>query len=505
MSESGETSQQPQQEITQNTNLPVSPQTEVASPQPFADNDSIEGKPMEDGSAAKFHLDEINNQWMLVTEAVRRDLLTKPTVRNVLTQFCTTPVSELLPQSVFHTIETIDERIAQLSSRYSASLGAYLNIAPVSEDRIVPDITYSPHLTEEEKSLVATRFRFARDVKTLALAAELEENKSEIQQAGNEILLPSGTKIVIDAEGETRRDLLQPHIWQKRTQLKDRVYEIEVNNRRYILKERKTSRHTDTKKGGHREGRSTADEYEVARSFNQNASVTSDTTIISWEKPIGYVEYPDGYSFTVFEFEEGLMGDYHITPQLARAIQEHREQFEDEYHRVSSLTSKYLESDLAFLSSRNRSAQRKANLWNSLAINRWRAPALSYEAFSRVKALKMQRNAVQRMKEIIFENGYEAHDLDGYAFRINTDKEVKLEVVGFDFEYFFSITKEEISERKAHLRQHDREVEMKFNIGVANWEGNRINKIDKAAYLALLELEGGFNDEQEGSVRNGKN
>ena len=141
--------------------------------------------------------------------------------------------------------------------------------------------------------MITKRYKYARDVKMLALGAEITEQESVAPNEDGEILLPSGIKLVIDVSKDTKRtDLLSPHLWERRRQLKDRVYEIDVNGRKYILKEKKTARHTDTKEGGHREGRLSSEEFETAQHFQENGTVSNGRLSVGWEQPVGYSSYP---------------------------------------------------------------------------------------------------------------------------------------------------------------------------------------------------------------------
>jgi hypothetical protein len=46
--------------------------------------------------------------------------------------------------------------------------------------------------------------------------------------------------------------LLNPINRKKKKQIKDRIFEITIGDKQYILKEQKSSKHFDTMKNGHR-------------------------------------------------------------------------------------------------------------------------------------------------------------------------------------------------------------------------------------------------------------
>src|SRR3989344_1303227 len=229
---------------------------------------------------APFSMDVVGQQWGMITEAVRREIVVNPQIRQTLLGFTTKPVSETLPDEFIKSISASDPRIARLSARYEKTLGACLALPPVPEEQITPDVSHAPSLqvpettmemfssiygkndamyeerlhfyiqsgtflsgiTSEERQLIARRYVYARDIKLLALGAEIIEQGAKIPPGpAGEVKLPSGISMKIDSsQDKTRTDLLSPHLWEKRKQLKDRVYEIHVNGKKYLLKEKKT-------------------------------------------------------------------------------------------------------------------------------------------------------------------------------------------------------------------------------------------------------------------------
>src|SRR3989338_11613314 len=130
---------------------------------------------------------------------------------------------------------------------------------------------------------------------------------------------------------------MNPTVWEKRKQIKDRVYEIQVGTSSYFLKEKKTARHTDTKKHGHKPGLTSLEEYQTARSFNEQATIHKDDISLRWEKPIATVMFPDGFQFTVFEFEEGLRDADSARHVLEHEIERRREMYEVEFQLLQPM------------------------------------------------------------------------------------------------------------------------------------------------------------------------
>src|SRR5690606_17465649 len=114
-------------------------------------------------------------------------------------------------------------------------------------------------------------YRYARDVKLLGLMSELQDQPvSDLAPKDGLVTheFKSGTKLVMTSEAyQANPSLLDPKTWEKRRQLKDRVYVVTVGGAEYIMKERKTDRHTDVKRSGHKDGLSSHQEFEVAKEF----------------------------------------------------------------------------------------------------------------------------------------------------------------------------------------------------------------------------------------------
>jgi hypothetical protein len=163
-------------------------------------------------SIEQFPPDQIDKEWRLITEAVRREILINPEVRNIAIEFVASPLSEALPDAFLDRL-SVNQRIAKLADRYRSEIGNYLKLESVPEDQITPDITNSQSLrtpdgvinmlqetygantpqyyerlrkyvdsgmftqgiTAQERLMIAQRYRFARDVKLLALQAEVME------------------------------------------------------------------------------------------------------------------------------------------------------------------------------------------------------------------------------------------------------------------------------------------------------------------------------------------
>lgn len=488
---------------------------------------------LDEGSVEQFTSIQMDQQWGLLTEAIRRDILSKPEVRKIAIGYITFPVDESLPNKFLSALSS-DERITKLKKRYEDKIGNYLEIEPVPDDQISPDVMHAAPLitpesmvemfqrvygvntpeyyeqlkgyvdsgmflrgiTAQERLMIAQRYRFARDVKLLALQAEVSEHKEDIQANDHgEVKLPSGTIININIEDEIkRRELMNPQSWEKRRQLKDRVYEIQAGSSRYILKEKKTARHVHTKEHGHKPGLTSLEELQIAQHFQDSGIEEQGNIRVNWERPVASVSFPDGFQFAVFEHEDGLLEDDSIKQVLAQEILENRKQFEHEFDVIRAMAEKFKDAPrvLAFEYGSTESGLRAILQWMGLRKRKEQVPELTFEDFAAIKALRMERRARSLMKEIITRNGYANKDLDGYAYKINSkDGNPQLEIFGFDFEYFSRIDPGEIEERIKRDKDFEQEWESGQGVGFLRWyDGRLVTRIQKAGYFAILESEG---------------
>lgn len=292
----------------------------------------------------------VRREWLVVTEHVRRAITeNRSDVRDAAYTFISAPVSQTMPADFLDAVTAADSRLAAVTGRHAA-LTQFTHTPAIPEDQVGPNLrvnVFGTAVTAEERKQVAEKYVLARDVKLFALAAELRRTGDIGPAADGVYTLPSGTRIGIAEQSDTpASDLLSPHLWERRRQIKDRVYGIRVNGRDYILKERKTNRHTDTRNEGHIPTLEPHDEFAVAAQFCREGTVETDGIIIDWEYPEGFVEFPDGYGFTVYRNETGTIDARTMETALAgllkqqqpsRSDDEIREEVRQRYTRMNSL------------------------------------------------------------------------------------------------------------------------------------------------------------------------
>lgn len=452
-------------------------------------------------SGGNYPVHQMDRQWGYLTEFVRRELMSNSLLRKEIAKYSAMPVNERLPYDFLRDLELIS-----LVSLERFKISNYLALDPVPDDQISPDIQSAHVLREtprdfdrnpdgisvEEKTLVAQRYRFARDVKMLALQAELLENMRSVQlEENSEYFLPSGIKIYIDKKNlGIAIELLSPAKWLKREQLKDRVYKIQVGSSQYILKEQKTARHTDTMNRGHVPGLSSLEEFHTAQYFQEHGSVESGNVRVNWEKPLASVVFPDGFQFSIFEFADRLIDPKSILPVLSEEIQMNKSRFLDEFEKVKKNAVNFMD-DTRLIHFNTRRTTKIQKFLDKLRGRKSEVLELSFEEFSRIKALRMETQAEALMRRVVIENSYINSDTDGYAFRINSsNNELKLEILGFDLEYYSTIDRDRRENILHAMKESEKASQYFHGITFSQWwKGVPVSLAERAGFFAILALE----------------
>ncbi len=424
-----------------------------------------------------------DRQWRAVTEALRRGILDDPEMRQIASQFVATPLSERLPEEAVDEIVKVDERTARLLKLGSA-ITETLKLESVPDEFISPDIRNAPSptkgvyinmltrrkqqgdnesfdrtleeareaaarrpgITKAEKDLIARRYRYARDIKLLGLMAELYDQPIQSPEAEDGVVsheLSSGTRLVMTAEAfEATPSLLDPQKWESRHQLKDRVYMVVVDGKQYIMKERKTLRHTDTREHDHTDGLTSEREFEVARVFAALGTIKQGNIELHWEKPLGYVEFPDGYQFCMFEAESGMetaSPTYQLELSILNSMGVHAEEFARIQQRAKEIYDE--RGDLLWAYEDRRESQRafskKINFWKKASDDSPVVDELAFREFAALKAAYIVDEARELLSQTMYRHGYGNYDRDGHGFRLRKEGEqTVLEIIGFDFEYY---------------------------------------------------------------------
>ncbi|MGH7158423.1 MAG: hypothetical protein ACREGD_05175 [Candidatus Saccharimonadales bacterium] len=406
-------------------------------------------------------------EWQIVTEHMRRSILTSPAARAVLVPFVKSPVSSKMPAEALNAVAGIAE-IAPAVDR--AKRLKHNSGLPTVPDEAIPDdflngAQQEGWITWHESELELTRYRQARDVKMLGFMSELVDSPEQpgdwhrAEDGTVSRTLGSGTKMIMteQAHGDMPA-LLDPTKWEKRRQIKDRVYAVTVEGKEYILKERKTRQHKDTGEQ-FTESISSAEEFAVARKFAERGTIRTAEADMHWEKPLGYVEFPDadGYSFCLYESEDKLdravrIDNKPFVPSMAAAIIDSRELYGDEYNnvrqRAAELTANpdpelhFLEGALGRNLRGERSSHRLERLWARIDRYKGRHAArepLSFEQFAFAKATALEHIVSRDVSTAIHQEGYVNTDSDGYQLRVTHERgnKPRADVMLFDFERYY--------------------------------------------------------------------
>lgn len=456
----------------------------------------------------------VERAWGATSEAMRRAIIGNPLARQAIQAIMTVPLSEQLPALAVSTIAPVDAQTQRLAN--TQCLQNFLNLPAVDDGALEPSLRKAPYLytkedaiqsieddrnygngelpllpedihqlllerpgiTRAEHDLVATRYRLARDTKLLALAAEVIDvlPPPELSERALTYNLPSGTKLVLDKdECAANPELLQPILWTTRKQLKDRVYELTIGGKPFIMKERKTKRHTDTPKNKHFDGLTSQEEFETAQHFASLGTIKKDGIELRWEKPVGYVEFPDGYQFCIFEFETLLTSKEKFASSesvMAQIIAE-RYLYEDEYQLVKQRAEAIYTSDYPPLSPR--------------AFTK--TPELSFEEYANVKAQKLVLDVSSLVNEIITSQGYIERDGSEEVAHASSKPGTLIEAVAFDLEYCFR------APEAAHNYAVSRAAHKAKGSNVfrrPHGKDDRMRRMREATDLALRELDGWY-------------
>jgi hypothetical protein len=452
-------------------------------------NSIVVREPVVGGNIDEKSIEKIDHQWLIATEIARRAIKNSD-VCNVLTSYNTMPLSESIPYDAINKIADSNDNMARLAKHYSNELGVFLNYNEVPNDVLVPDITYAtaytgiedekrvlshikqysdaksfgqlldskkndgivPGVTKSERVLVARRYRYARDIKMLGLMAELHDQPVDMSNIENGLIkheLKSGVRIgIVSEDFDLVSSILDTENWENRRQIKDRVFEVTVDNKEYIMKERKTNRHTDTMNHGHIDGLTSEQEFEVARKLSGLGTIERGDIQLKWEKPLGYVEFPDGYQFCLFESDPDLktMDGSDLTRGIEQEIMKSMGRYQVEYDDVRLKAKEIYEHrrDLCGYAwedgSRLNLIEFIKNIFHSKKEHHdYPLPdELTVEEFVELKAKHLQSEAFDLLRQTALDNGYVNKDLTGHVISLRPNQQPFVEITGFDFEYYVS-------------------------------------------------------------------
>ncbi|MDZ7587298.1 MAG: hypothetical protein U0946_06075, partial [Patescibacteria group bacterium] len=209
----------------------------------------------------------INKQWTVITEIIRRQLNDNNNdkernglsgnIRSAILPLVKVVADEQLP---FELIKILIENPDALSGRLTASLLKSKDLIDYLKQPSIPEEEYAfyrglqPKKSDSpekaaNKRIVLRRSIYAREVKLLALGAELYSLDKSRPENRYELETPNGIKMKLNPNFDNLREkLINPLGWEFKKQIKDRVHIVTIAGKEYILKEQKTKRHKDVRR-----------------------------------------------------------------------------------------------------------------------------------------------------------------------------------------------------------------------------------------------------------------
>lgn len=421
-------------------------------------------------------------RWSIVTEAAKRAVRNSTETRALAREFSSSKLSEELPYHALRALASTDPQVAR-SARSVGKFMDYLAIDPVPESALPIDIRTAPPLitkdarierlinaresmspekyaahkqqfttvdqkgvTSREKKLIIERFGYARDIKLLGLTAELYDSPINPDDSEDGIIthmLESGTMLgITDDAYREYPGILNPESWQGRRQLKDRVYEFTVDDRAYIMKERKTNRHIDTMQHGHKDGLTSEEEFYLSQRLVNSQQPHDGEIEEAWEKSLGFVRFPDGYQFCIFEKIPTMDSEALATFQFADHILKNPETYDEEFTEASK------RADAMYSAHQERIDDL---LWPG--GGRGDTP-LSYGEFALLKSRYAAFEAKESLRQTANAQGYDDRDGMEVSFHFSTNHgKAKLVATGYDYEYYNRQDIDEMMQRTAILKE----------------------------------------------------
>jgi hypothetical protein len=348
----------------------------------------------------------LSHEWHALTGQIQRGIQTNPAVRETIAALASEPLDQHLALNALQLASKADDHVQSLMSRYDKQIVSYLNQPDVPEEFARVDLQHA-HLTQSinnaELLLIVNRYVYARDIKLLSLMASIKQEKAGLQfDEHGETTLENGIHIVVNTDNAAENaELTYPELWQNRRQLKDRVWEATINGRPHIIKERKTDRHTDTRKYGHIDGLTSAQEFATAKMLHDHATIDHGPAQVSFEEPEAYVEFPDGpdgypgFQFLITRYEPDLI-------------------VEDDDKESDTPPGTVL-----------------TRLHEALEAAGDHAPGKAEDLMARTQQLYQEALEAHNLRSI------DTNPNVGYRIHTHPDEGVQLELVAFDFEYMY--------------------------------------------------------------------
>jgi|GEM_PF-2337914 len=455
-----------------------------------------------------FDIPRVEKEWLVLTEVCRRQLKNNTeqhpvdgnnAVADVCIGFLSKVPNEELPEEFYRAInEQVLEPDSELQkvSRFMGTLPNFLEIPPTPEEEYnyYGALRAGSHLSNEKVDRILRRSRYARDVKLLALAAEMKVVDEPTLQQEDEFITPHGVKVKINpALNGQRESILDPSSWELRRVIKDRVHLAVIGGKEYILKERKSHRHSDVAGTNNRQirfGNTSEQEFDLAMGITNAGTIHHGDIIIGWERPVAFVKYPDPEETQLVLFEkipdaidiadyksransEKMLVD--LTTQLAELIIQNEHSYSQEMQqRCEQAVEQY--ASIGYWDSDKYPAyfEQMEALEQNPDPESMRAEEINFREYAYILATRMVLSSSRQLDEELLLRGYYNEDHEGKSerlFSVNvTDERAKLNVHGIDLEYAKKVDDVERDERLTKLRERQADFE-KRNVHTGLYSG----------------------------------
>lgn len=344
---------------------------------------------------------------------------------------------------------------------------------------------FTEWITDNEFKMQLQKNIFKSDVALLWLMNELNTYPDFIQDSNNPLVeLPSWIKLHLNLNSEEKNFILNINNRKLKKQIKDRVYKVRIWKKDYILKERKTKLHKDTFKNWHRDGLTSLQEYEVWIKM-QEFQVNDWEIRVWWEKPLACVEYPNGYSFVLFqESFSGNSNTSNTEDELYSIIIKNKLQYTQLYQEFISTSKNYAQHPQV-RKQVYRDSYHKAykpfryirTISTQFIRSRINLKSFNFEDFAKVYANFLIKLSLLRLNESRLCSGYRNSDTNQYNRTISEENWLAIcKVIGYDFEYFYEMNESKKSEEDKWNRdmKNDRH---KYWIRSSNFEQNHMQEM----------------------------
>lgn len=303
-------------------------------------------------------------------------------------------------------------------------LTSYMSIPPVPEEMFDHRLKDwgNTHLSMPEARFVHHRYEMGRQALLISLGAIMCSNTIEAHGLN------------ISPPGQELRSLLNPVHWQNLRAITSRVYSFEAQGQQYILKEERSNRHfglvSDDKD---LIPNTVAEEYALAKEKKEKVNLDHPDVELEYEDPLGYVEYSNGYGFSVYNFmPEDSSGN--VQSRLEQGILERKRTYRTEWKHLAHKVDTALGHTPGTFS---------------------RKSILSFEDFAKAKAAFMASSATCFASRAQIEAGFGEQDIkkDQYSLSfVERGDRVKVHLAVYDSEFTYRLDSE--AKRKMAIASH---------------------------------------------------